>query len=63
MKLLARIVGLAALAATVVPAWLYLTGSMGLPMVKHLMLVATVVWFVAATLAQASPKSTDAPAA
>ncbi|MCH2115123.1 MAG: hypothetical protein MK171_09485 [Pirellulales bacterium] len=50
MKVLLQIVSGAALAATLLPAVFYLTGSMGLPQVKTLMLGAAIVWFIATPL-------------
>ena len=44
-RLIAQIISWAALAATIVPAMLYVGGGMGLPQVKTWMLVATAVWF------------------
>lgn len=47
-KQIARIVGLAALAGTILPPALFLAGTLGhLPM-QRLMLIAAVAWFVAA---------------
>ena len=46
MKTLAQIISWLALAATIIPALMYLTGGIELDRVKLWMLVATVVWFV-----------------
>lgn len=51
MKLAARIAGVVALAATVVPSCVYLAGGMDLETVKTVMLVGTVLWFIAAPIA------------
>ncbi len=50
MKLLAQIASVAALAGTILPAVLFLTGRLDLAAVKAWMLAATVVWFVATPL-------------
>ena len=47
MKLIAQVVSWLALAATLVPSVLYLSGNVDLSQVKNWMLAATVVWFVA----------------
>ena len=46
MKTLAQIISWLALATTIIPALMYLTGGIELHRVKLWMLVATVVWFV-----------------
>lgn len=48
MKMLACACGLAALAGTIVPPALFLARALPLEAVKQIMLVSTVVWFVAA---------------
>mgnify|MGYP001150911864 CR=1 FL=1 len=47
MKHAARLVSLAALAATIVPPVMYFTGQMALAVAQGWMLAATVAWFVA----------------
>jgi hypothetical protein len=46
----ARLLGLLALAGTIVPPVLFLTKSMGLEPMKLVMLISMVVWFVTAPL-------------
>ena len=46
----AKVVGLAALAGTILPPVAFLFGAMPLDTVKGIMLVSTIVWFVAAPL-------------
>jgi hypothetical protein len=48
MKLLAKLLSMAALGLLTVPAVLYLAGQMSLEKVKTLMLIATILWFVVA---------------
>jgi len=48
MRSLARLVGLAALAATIAPPALFMVGRMPEAPMKAVMLVAAVAWFVAA---------------
>jgi hypothetical protein len=50
MKQLYRAVALLSLVATIGPALLYLAGKLDLPLVKNIMLGATVTWFVFAAL-------------
>lgn len=50
MKLIARLAGLAALVGTILPSILYLNGSMNLDLMKLVMLISTIVWFIAAPL-------------
>ena len=45
MKLLLQILSYIALAGIIAPPVMYLAGSMGKPMMSHLMLVATILWF------------------
>lgn len=47
MKTLAKIISYASLAAVIVPPVIFLAGGMPLDALKTVMLVATVVWFVA----------------
>ena len=44
----AKLVGLAALAGTILPPVAFLFGSMSLDIVKGIMFVSTILWFVAA---------------
>ena len=44
----AKVVGLAALAGTILPPVAFLCGVMPLDTVKGIMLVSTILWFVAA---------------
>ena len=48
MRPVARLVGLAALAATIAPPALFMTGRMPEAPMKALMLIAAFAWFVAA---------------
>jgi hypothetical protein len=50
MKTFARVVSGLALLATIVPPWLYLSGSLELAAAQSWMLAATVAWFVSASL-------------
>ena len=50
MRLTVQIISWLALAATLVPAFLYLASSLDLAQVKTWMLVATVVWFATVPL-------------
>jgi hypothetical protein len=50
MRRITRLTSFIALAATIVPAVMYMGGSMDLPTVKTTMFVATIVWFVATPL-------------
>lgn len=56
MNTLARIVSIVALIGTIAPAAMYLAGSIDLDATKLWMLVFTVVWFVAAPLADRQSK-------
>jgi hypothetical protein len=49
MRPILQIVSLLALLALTLPSIVFLSGRMELDMVKWLMLLATIVWFVAAT--------------
>ncbi len=49
MRSILKIISLMALIALTLPSILFLGGKLELNMVKWLMLVATIVWFVAAT--------------
>jgi len=44
----AKLVGLAALAGTILPPVAFLFGAMSLDIVKGIMFVSTILWFVAA---------------
>jgi hypothetical protein len=46
----AKLVGLAALAGTILPPVAFLFGGVSLDVVKGIMLVAAILWFVAAPL-------------
>jgi hypothetical protein len=46
----ARFVGLAALAGTILPPVAFLFGAMSLDLVKGIMFISTILWFVAAPL-------------
>lgn len=46
-----QLIGLAALAGSIVPACLFMAGRMDLDAMKTAMLVATIVWFIAIPLA------------
>ncbi len=46
----AKVVGLAALAGTILPPMAFLFGAMPLDTVKGIMLVSTILWFVAAPM-------------
>jgi hypothetical protein len=50
MKYLIPIVSALGLALIIVPACLYLVGTMDKPQIKTLMLIGTVLWFVSAPL-------------
>jgi hypothetical protein len=47
---IAKVLGLLALAATIIPPVLFLTKSLALEPMKVIMLIAMVVWFVTAPL-------------
>ena len=49
MRPILQIISLLALLALTLPSVIFLAGRMELPTAKWLMLLATVVWFVAAT--------------
>jgi len=49
MRPILQIVSLLALIALTLPSIIFLTGRVELDMVKWIMLLATIVWFVAAT--------------
>ena len=49
MRIILQIISLLALIALTLPSVIFLAGKMELNMVKWLMLVATIVWFVTAT--------------
>ncbi len=49
MRSILQIISLLALIALTLPSILFLAGKLELNMVKWLMLVATIVWFVTAT--------------
>ncbi len=49
MRFIAKIVSIMALIAVILPSALFLAGRMELPMVKWIMLLATIVWFVSAS--------------
>ena len=50
MILIAKIISWLSLIALIVPSIMFLAGRMELDQVKKLMLIATVVWFVTATM-------------
>jgi hypothetical protein len=47
MRLVAQIVSWVALAATILPSFIYFFDGISLETVKAVMLIATVVWFIA----------------
>ncbi len=49
MRAILQVISLLALIALTLPSVLFLAGRLELDMVKWLMLLATIVWFVAAT--------------
>lgn len=49
MKLIAQYIAMAALMVLIVPPMAYLAGRMTLDATKTAMLIATIVWFIAAT--------------
>ena len=49
LRFIAKIVSLGALIAVTLPSVLFLAGRMELTMVKWIMLLATIVWFVSAS--------------
>jgi hypothetical protein len=50
IKLIAKIVSAIALMVLMAPSLLFLNGRMELDQVKWIMLIATIIWFVAASL-------------
>jgi len=50
MRLITQIFSWVALAGTILPSILYLNGSLTLVQMKSIMLVSTVVWFIATPL-------------
>ena len=50
MRSILQIISLLALIALTLPSVLFLTGRLELDMVKWLMILATIVWFVTASL-------------
>jgi nitrate/nitrite transporter NarK len=50
IKLIAKIVSPIALIVLIAPSLLFLSGRMELDQVKWIMLIATIIWFVAASL-------------
>lgn len=68
MKRILQIISLIALAGTIIPSLVYLTGGMELDQMKMWMWIATVVWFVTVPMwmgregtTGAQAKSTDQP--
>lgn len=59
MKILAQLVSLIALAGLVVPAVLFLSGSLDQETVKELLLYATMVWFVSAPYWMLTPNGDE----
>lgn len=49
MRTILQLISLLALIALTLPSILFLAGRMELDMVKWLMILATIVWFIAAT--------------
>ncbi len=49
MRSILQIISLLALIALILPSVIFLAGQLELNMVKWIMLLATIVWFVAAT--------------
>jgi hypothetical protein len=60
MRIILQIISLLALIALTLPSVIFLAGKMELNMVKWLMLVATIVWFVTATPWMWKDNSTEA---
>ncbi|MGD7652893.1 MAG: hypothetical protein ACQCXQ_06740 [Verrucomicrobiales bacterium] len=52
MLLASKIIARSGLVLTILPSLLYLFGSIELPMVKTLMAVGTVLWFIGAPMIQ-----------
>jgi hypothetical protein len=50
IRLIAKIISLLVLIALTVPSCLYFTDKMSLDQVKNVMLIATIVWFVTASV-------------
>lgn len=50
MVLVAKLIAWISLVALIAPAILFLAGRMELDQVKSIMLITTVIWFVAATM-------------
>ena len=50
MRLIVQIISLIALAATIFPSILYFLGAIELDLSKWIMLLATIVWFIATPL-------------
>ena len=48
MKTIIKIIGYVSLVALVAPSLMFLAGNMELDMVKWIMTIATIVWFLAA---------------
>ncbi|MEO1049740.1 MAG: hypothetical protein AAFX87_03920 [Bacteroidota bacterium] len=51
MSKIFKFIGLAGLILTIVPSFLYLTGSTTLDSHKQVMLIGTVLWFISAPIA------------
>jgi hypothetical protein len=49
IRFIAKIVSIVALIAVILPSVFFLAGRMELPMVKWIMLLATIVWFASAS--------------
>ena len=62
MKYLAMIIASVALAATILPALLFLRGSLSLESTKVVMLIATLTWFIVSPLFMWKDKDADAEA-
>ena len=61
VKTVLQIVSWAACAATVVPAFLFLAGSMQLDTVKQMMMITTVIWFLTASFWMGKEDSANNP--
>ena len=57
IKMLAKIISWISLVLLLVPSLLFLTGRMELDKVKFVMLIITIVWFVAAAIGLSGEKS------
>jgi hypothetical protein len=55
MRIILQAISALALVSTLMPAVLFMTGSLELPQVMTAMLVATVVWFIATPLWMGKP--------